>query len=83
MGTGNSAKTKNMNIRASEDELLRFKDFARFQGKTLSRFAIDAMWEQIEEWEDLSAVKEYIEEKKSGKTATVSHGDFMAELGLR
>jgi predicted DNA-binding protein len=83
MGIGSAVKTKNMNIRTSEDELIRFKDFARFQGKTLSRFAIDAMWEQIEEWEDLAAVKEYREDKKSGKTASVSHEDFMTELGLR
>jgi uncharacterized protein (DUF1778 family) len=78
-----TAKTKHVNIRTSDDEYKRLMDFARFQGKTLSSFALDAMWEQIEDWEDMKAVKEYENDRTKGKIKTARHEDFMKEIGLR
>ncbi|MDR2108401.1 MAG: DUF1778 domain-containing protein [Coriobacteriales bacterium] len=78
-----TAKTKHLNIRTSEDEYRRISEFARFQGKTLSGFALESMWQQIEDWEDIQAVKEYEQAKAGGGLDLISHEDAMRELGLR
>lgn len=81
--TAKIAKTKHLNIRTSEDEYRQLKDFAHFQGKTLSGFALDAMWAQIEDWEDLKAVKEYEKDKAEGTVETVSWAQVQEEFGLK
>jgi uncharacterized protein (DUF1778 family) len=77
-----SVKVKNMNVRTSEEEYRRIKEFARFQGKTLSAFVLDAVWERMNDWEDRAAVEEYMADTSS-REKPLSHDDFMAELGLR
>jgi uncharacterized protein (DUF1778 family) len=80
---GSATKTKHLNIRSSEDEYRRISDFARFQGKTISSFALESMWQQIEDWEDIQAVKEYEQAKATGSLELIGHEDAMRGLGLR
>ena len=64
-------KTKNMNIRIAEDDYEAIKQFADFNGKSVSSLMLDAVWEQIEYWEDMKAVEEYEKEKANGTLVTV------------
>jgi uncharacterized protein (DUF1778 family) len=81
--SSSAAKTRHLNIRTSEDEYRRISDFARFQGKTISSFALEAMWQQIEDWEDVQAVREYEQAKTADSLELIDHEDAMRELGLR
>jgi len=75
-------KTKNMNIRIAENEYEAIKQFAEFNGKSISALMLDAIWEQIEYWEDMKAIAEYEREKDNGTLITYSHKEVMDELGL-
>jgi uncharacterized protein (DUF1778 family) len=81
--TEKTTRKKHLNIRTSEEEYRQLKDFARFQGKSLSGFALDAMWTQIEDWEDTKAVKEYERDKATGAIEPISWVQVQEELGLR
>ena len=75
-------KTKNMNIRISEDEYEHIKKFADFHGKTISALILDAVREQIEYWEDLKDIEEYEREKENGTLVTYSMREVKERLGL-
>ena len=76
------AKTKNMNIRISNDEYNHIKDFANFKGKTISALVLDTIREQMEHWEDLKDINEYEEEKTRGTLVTYSMQEVKERLGL-
>lgn len=76
-------KEKNMNIRITENEYSKIKQFAEFNGKSISALVLDAVREQIELWEDLQAVRDYEQDKTNGSLVTYSLEDIMAELELR
>jgi predicted DNA-binding protein len=78
-----STKNKLLTIRTNENDYLKIKDFARFHGKTVSALMIDAVWEMIEDWEDLRACEDYAEAETSGSSDNISHEEFMKELGFR
>jgi len=78
-----TTKTRNLNIRTSEDDYNAIKNFAAFQGETLSRFVMNAALEKIEEWEDIQAVKAYEREKRENLGENLGHEAFMKELALR
>ena len=75
-------KTKNMNIRLAENEYKAIKHFADFNGKSVSALMLDAIWEQIEYWEDMRAVTEYEKEKASETLITYPWEEVKRELGL-
>jgi len=75
-------KTKNMNIRITAGEYETIKQFADFNGKSMSALMLDAVWEQIEYWEDMKAVAEYEQEKANGTLETRSLKEVMQKLGL-
>ena len=75
-------KSKNMNIRISEDEYSQIKKFAAFKGKTISALILDAVGEQIALWEDLKDIEEYESEKASGTLVTYSMQEVKERLGL-
>ena len=75
-------KTKNMNIRIAENEYETIKRFADFNGKSISALMLDAIWEQIEYWEDMKAIAEYEREKADGTLETSSWESVKKELGL-
>ena len=76
------SKTKNMNIRISESEYETIRQFADFNGKSISALMLDAIWEQIEYWEDMKAVAEYEREKENGTLETSSWEEVKERLGL-
>ena len=75
-------KTKNMNIRIDEKEYEVLRTFADFNGKTISALMLDAVREQIEQWEDLKDIEEYEKEKASGTLETYSMQDVKERLGF-
>jgi len=75
-------KTKNMNIRIAENEYEAIRRFADFNGKSISSLMLDAIWEQIEYWEDMKAIAEYEKEKENGTLITYSLEEVVEELGL-
>jgi homoserine trans-succinylase len=75
-------KTKNMNIRISENEYETIKQFADFNGKSISALMLDAIWEQIKYWEDMKAVAEYERKKANGTLITTPWETVKKEFGL-
>ena len=75
-------KTKNMNIRIAESEYETIRQFADFNGKSISALVLDTIWEQIEYWEDMKAVAEYEQEKANGTLETSSWEEVKARLEL-
>ena len=69
-------KTKHMNIRVTENDYEKIKQFADFNGKSISALMLDAIWEQIEYQEDLADIVEYEKEKENGTLVTVSWKDL-------
>ncbi|MDR1068419.1 MAG: DUF6290 family protein [Clostridiales Family XIII bacterium] len=74
------AKTKHINIRTTEQEYRAIQSLANFRGKTISSLIVDALWDQVEDWEDLRAIENY--EKCHQDEPTISHDALMKELGL-
>jgi len=75
------AKTKHMNIRVAESDYEKIKQFADFNGKSISALMLDAIWEQIEHQEDLADIAEYEREKANGTLVTVSWKDLKSGAG--
>ena len=75
-------KTKNMNIRIAESEYETIRQFADFNGKSISALMLDSIWEQIEYWEDMKVIAEYEREKEKGTLITYPLEEAMEELGL-
>ena len=71
-----------MNIRISEEEYENIKNFADFNGKTISALILDSIREQIGYWEDLKDVEEYEREKANGTLVTYSMQEVKERLGL-
>jgi uncharacterized protein (DUF1778 family) len=59
-----SAKTKMFNIRATEEQYRSIKEFAAFQGKNVSALFLDAVWERIEDFEDVRDAERIIDAKE-------------------
>ena len=80
------AKTKHMDmniqVTVTESDYEAIKQFADFNGKSISALVLDAIWEQIEYWEDLKAIEEYEEEKANGTLVTYSMQEVKERLGL-
>ena len=75
-------KTKNMNIRVSEDDYSLIKQLAEFSGKSISALVMDSLMEQIERLEDLKDIEEYEKEKEDGTLITYSMQEVKERLGL-
>ena len=75
-------KTKHMNIRVAENDYKKIKQFAEFNGKSISALMLDAIWEQIEYQEDLTDIAEYEREKADGTLVTVSWEKLKSDAGL-
>ena len=73
-------KTKHMNIRIAENDYEKIKQFADFNGKSISALMLDAIWEQIEYQEDLNDIAEYEKEKADGTLVTVSWKDLKSGM---
>ena len=73
-------KIKNMNIRIAADEYETIRQFADFNGKSVSTLMLDSIWEQIEYWEDMKTIAEYEKEKANGTLLTRPLKDIMSEL---
>ena len=75
------AKTKHMNIRIAESDYEKIKQFADFNGKSISALMLDSIWEQIEYQEDLADIVEYEKEKANGTLITVSWKNLKNGMG--
>ena len=75
-------KTKNMNIRISEAEYEHIKQFADFNGKTISALILDAIRDLMEYQEDLKDIEEYEKEKATGTLVTYSWEEVKKGAGL-
>ena len=69
--------TMTMRIDDVDAEIVR--KYAKFEGKTISDFIRDAVFEKIEDQEDLSTLRSAIAEDDGTR---YSHDQVLAELGL-
>ena len=76
------AKTKHMNIRIAENDYNKIKQFADFNGKSISALMLDSVWERMEYQEDLEDILEYEREKASGTLETTSWEEIKKRLNL-
>lgn len=71
-----------ISLRVPEEELARYKDYARIQNQSLSAVIRATMMERIEEEYDLKVIENYEAQKAAGKLELYSHDDVWAELGV-
>jgi hypothetical protein len=76
------AKTKHMNIRIAENDYIIIKQFADFNGKSISSLMLDAVWELIEYHDDLCDIEEYEKEKENGTLTTHTWAEVKKSAGL-
>lgn len=69
-------------IRVTDKEKQLMEQFARFEGKTLSGYLKDLFYEQLEDFEDMKAIKEYEKDLKNGNIETYPFDEVVKELGL-
>ena len=77
-----ATKTKTINLRTTEDAYSAIKEFADFNGQTITDFMLEAAISQIEDYEDLRDAAEASEAIKSGKSKVVSWEQVQKEAGL-
>ena len=70
-------KTKNINIRISEEEYNDIANQVQFFGSTISEFVLEAIRERLEYLEDVRDLKD--RDKNAPRT---SNEDFKRELGM-
>lgn len=71
-----------MNIRVTESDYNKIKQFADFNGKSISTLMLDAIWEQIEQQEDLVDIAEYEKEKADKTLVTVPWRELKNGAGI-
>lgn len=71
-----------ISLRVPEEELARYKDYARTQNQSLSAVIRATMMERIEEEYDLKVIENYETQKAAGEVELYSHDDVWAELGV-
>ena len=76
------AKSKHMNIRITENDYNKIKQFADFNGKSISALMLDSVWERMEYQEDLEDILEYEREKANGTPETTSWEEIRKRLNL-
>ena len=77
-----AVRSKVLNVRTTEDEYNEIKNFAAFQGLSVTDFVIESVLERIEDWNDVQAVREYEKEKAEGHVGSISWEQVQAELDL-
>ena len=75
-------KTKNMNIQITENDYNKIKQFADFNGKSITDLMLESVWERMEYQEDLEDILEYEKEKANGSLETTSWVDIKKRLNL-
>lgn len=68
-----------MTMRIDDADAALIRKYASFEGKTISDFIRDAVFEKIENQEDLAALRACIAEDDGTR---YSHEQVLAELGL-
>ena len=68
-----------MTMRVDDVDAAIVRKYAKFEGKTISDFIRDAVFEKIEDHEDLAALRAAIAEDDGVR---YSHEQVLAELGL-
>ena len=68
-----------MTMRLDDTDAAVIRKYAKFEGKTISEFIRDAVFEKIEDQEDLAALRAAIAEDDGTR---YSHEQVLAELGL-
>lgn len=71
-----------ISLRVPEEELARYKDYARIQNQSLSAVIRATMMERIEEEYDLKVIENYEAQKAAGKVKLYAHDDVWAEMGV-
>lgn len=73
-------KTRTLNVRTTEEDYAAVQDCARFEGKSVSAFILEAIWEKLEDWEDEQAVRDYERRCASGEAELVSWEDVKRDM---
>ena len=68
-----------MTMRLNDTDAAMVRKFAEFEGKTISDFIRDAVFEKIEDQEDLDALRAAVAEDDGTR---FSHEQVLSELGL-
>lgn len=68
-----------MTMRVDDIDAALVRKYAKFEGKTISDFIRDAVFESIEDKEDLAALRAAVAENDGTR---YSHEEVLAELGL-
>lgn len=68
-------------IRVTDKEKQLMEKFAKFEGKTLSGYLKSLFYEQLEDFEDLKAIKEY-ENSEEYNQSGIPFEQAMEEIGL-
>lgn len=68
-----------MTMRLDETDAEVVRKYAEFEGKTISDFVRDAVFEKIEDQQDLATLREAI---TSDNGVRYTHEQILAELGL-
>lgn len=68
-----------MTLRMSDEDAEVARRYAAFEGKSFSDFARDAIFEKIEDSEDLAALREAVAEDTGER---YSQADVLRELGI-
>lgn len=68
-----------MTLRLDEADAQVVRKYAKFEGKSISDFIRDAVFERIEDQEDLAALRAAVADD-DGKR--LSHAEVLSELGL-
>lgn len=72
-------KMTTMTLRLDDVDAQIVRKYAKFEGKSISDFIRDAIFERIADEEDLATLRQAIEEDDGVR---YSHADVLKELGL-
>jgi uncharacterized protein (DUF1778 family) len=81
MATSSALPKKRLNVETTSEQYEEIKSFAAFNGQSISSFVLSAVFEKIEDWEDIRTAEEYRRLEAAGEITTIPFETVMEELG--
>jgi hypothetical protein len=77
-----TVKSKHLNIRTTPAEYDAIKRLAQFRGTSISGLILNLLQEQLDDWEDMKAFKDYEAAKARGEVPLISWEQIQKDAGL-
>lgn len=71
-----------INLRVTDNDKRIIEQFARFDGKSVSEYIRELIYEKIEDYEDINSIVKYEQELENGNAEIYTHDEIWRGLNI-